>query len=207
MHRVAQPTVAHERRRAARGWRRARAREYPPANTPTSDVFVITRSWVGDLRPLAAGEADREQSPVARQRAGGVLGERATDGVVEQVDAPAVGELAERGRERPVAVVDRRVGTELAAERGALVVAHDRDHAGAERAAELDRGDPAAAGGTEHGQPVALGELTPVDEADPPGEVRDPEPGRLGVGEAVGNGERAVGRRQALLGERAVARR
>ena len=109
------------------------------------------------------------------------------------------------GASGPVAVVDRRLGTEVAAERGPLLVAHDGDDAGAERAAELDRGDPAPAARTEHGQPVALDQAAPVDEPDPAGEVRDPEPGRLGVGEPLRNGERTVRRRQALLGERPVA--
>ena len=58
--------------------------------------------------------------------------------------------------------------------------------------------------GAEHGQPVARGDLAAVDEADPPGEVRDPEAGRLGIGEAVGNRKGGVRGDQAFLGEGAA---
>ena len=68
----------------------------------------MTRSCVANLRPPPAGETDREQAPVAGQRAGCVLGQRAADRVVDQVDAAAVGSVARARRERPVAVVDRR---------------------------------------------------------------------------------------------------
>ena len=74
----------------------------------------------------------------------------------------------------------------------------------AEGLAELHRGDAAATGGAEHDQFVALGDPTAIDEADPPGEVRDPEPGGLGGGESFGHREGAVGEGEALLGERAV---
>ena len=198
------PPVAHER-----GEPRVDVVELGagvPAREHADERRVRDHQVVGrDLRPATAGEADRQQSPVARQRAGGIFGERPTDGVVEQIDASARGELAERGRERAVAVVDRRLGTELAAERGALVVADDRDHPGAERAA---RAGPRRSRSRRprRARPASrLRRGVPVDETDPPGEVRDPEPGRLGIGETVGHGERTGGRGQALLGERAVA--
>ena len=70
-------------------------REHTDQRRVRDHQVVGRRPW-----PLAAGEADREQAAVARQRAGRVLGERATDRVVEQVDAAPIGEVAERGRER-----------------------------------------------------------------------------------------------------------
>ena len=66
--------------------------------------------------------------------------------------------------------------------------------AGAERVPELHRGDAAPARGPEHDQLVAGRDPAAVDEPDPAGEVRDPEAGGLGGGEAVGHCERAVGR-------------
>ena len=138
---------------------------------PVRDHEVVGR----EHRPAATGEPDREQPSVTGQRTGGVLGDRAADRVVDQVDTAAVGELPEPGRDRAVAVVQRGVGTEPAAERRLLVVAHHRDDARAEGLAELHRGDATAAGGAEHDQFVALRDPTAVDEADPPGEVRDPE--------------------------------
>ena len=104
-------------------------------------------------------------------------------------------------------MVDRLVGPELAAEVGARLVADDGDDLRAERAPELDGGDATPAGGAEHDQPVACDDAAAVDETDPTGEVRDPEPRRLRVGEPRRDDERTVRPGQALLGERTVTPR
>ena len=97
------------------------------------------------------------------------------------------------------------ISAEVAAERGALLIADDRDDAGAERATELDGGDPAATGGAEHDQHLVLREMSAVNQADPSRVVRNPESRRLLVAETGRHRERRRGRNQALLREGPVA--
>ena len=73
-------------------------REYPPANTPTSEVLVIDEVVGVDVRPPTAGEALGEQPPVAGERLERLLGGCATDRVVDEVDAGAAGRLAQARR-------------------------------------------------------------------------------------------------------------
>ena len=75
--------------------------EYPPANTPTSDVLVTTRSCAAIFGHAAAREPDGEQAAVARERARRVLGELTADRVVDEVDAVAVGGSRNAGASGP----------------------------------------------------------------------------------------------------------
>src|SRR5262249_40539558 len=103
--------------------------------------------------------------------------------------------------ERAVAMIERCLGSQRTAERRPLLVAHHGDDPRAEGASELDGGDAASTGRSEDGQPVAGCETAASNESDPPREGRNPKPGRLGRGEAVGDDERGVRRREALFGE------
>ena len=180
-------------------------RGYPPANTPTSDVLVIDEVVGVDVRPATAGEALGEQSPVAGQRLERLLGRRAADRVVEQIDAGAFGRLAQRGANGPSPMITVASAPRLAAEVGLRLVAHDGDDASAERLAELHGGDAAAPGGAEHGEPVALADLPRSTSPIHPVMCGIQNPAADGVVERLGHRERRAGVGQAVLGERPVA--
>src|SRR5262249_6850835 len=108
-----------------------------------------------EVRPRAACEPDRQQSPVAGHSAGGVLGERTADGVVDQVDPVPAGYLLHSGGEQAVAMIDRCLGSQGAAERRPLLVADDGYDPRAKGVSELDGGDAASTSRSEDGQPVA----------------------------------------------------
>ena len=102
-------------------------------------------------------------------------------------------------------MIERCFGAQRVAERRPLLVAHHSDDLRAKGASELDGGDATSPGRSEDRQPVTGCETAASDEPDPPREVRNPESGRLGVGEAIGDDEHGVRRREALFGERAAA--
>ncbi len=154
--------------------------------------------------PPSAGKPDGEVTAVSGQRPGRVFGHRSADRVVDQVDPPLVGRGAQGGGEWPVSVVDGDLRAELASEVRPLLVADDGDDPGAEGPSELDRRDARTPGRAEDREPFTGGEVTPVDEPYPGREVGDPEPGGLGVGQAIGHRERGGGERQTFLGEGAM---
>ena len=73
------------------------------------------------------------------------------------------------------------------------------------RVPELHGSDPAPAARAQDCQPLPGGETAPIDQSYPSGEVWDPEPGGLDIGEPHGHRERRRRRGQAFLGKRAVA--
>ena len=105
------------------------AEYWPPANTPTSEVFATTRSCAASFGHRPLGEPDREQTPVPRQRARPRLRPSHRRPGRRSRRHRGRRSLAQRRRQRSVAVVDRDVGAEAAAELRALLVAHDGDDA------------------------------------------------------------------------------
>src|ERR1700683_2271040 len=158
-----------------------------------------------DPGPGPAGDPDGQQPTVTSQGCRRLLRQGAANRVIDDVHPAAVGHLPQAAGQVAVSMVDGVVRAEASAKLGPGLVAHDRDHPGPEGPAELHGGDPATAGRSEHGEPLARFDMSAVDQPDPRGEVGYPEAGGVDVGQAGWNAERRLCGSQAFLGEGAVA--
>ncbi len=167
---------------------------------------VLHEQPVGrDLRH-AGHEADEEDAAAPAERRQRGVEEIAADGIEAHVGAlvvrqrhHALGELLGR-------VVDEVVRAALAGDRELLGRARGRDHARAHRLADLDGGEPDAAGRAEHQQRLAGLEAALPAERDVARDVRDRKRARFVEAHAGGNGERLRLRCHRHLGEPAVGK-
>ena len=115
-----------------------------------------------DLRNLAGRKADHQEAPVPGDRAQRGFRIGSADRIVDHVHALAAGDAAQRLLQVFLRVVDRLVGAALPAEGELVVGRRARDHARAHQLADLDRGEPGAAGRAEHRERLAGFELRAV---------------------------------------------
>src|SRR5690606_33931323 len=99
---------------------------------------------------IASGEADDEMAALPADRAEGGLRILSADRVVDHVGALAARERLDALAQVFTRIVDRLVGTVLAAQRELVFARGRRDHARAHRLADRDRRDAHATGRAEH---------------------------------------------------------
>jgi hypothetical protein len=104
---------------------------------------------------VAGGKADHQQPAIDRQRAHGGLGQAATDGIIDHVDAFAVRQVLQALAQVVGRVVDGFVRAVRPAQFELLRCRGRRDYLRAELLADLDRGEADAAGCAEHEQRFA----------------------------------------------------
>ena len=129
---------------------------HPGAPQHAADIAAFQEHQIKrQFRNLAGGKADHEIAALPRQRAHGGLRIGTADRIVDDVDAVLAAKRLERTAQIFARVVHRFVGAVLAGEGELVVRGRAGDDARAHDLADLDRREPGAAGGAEHGQRFA----------------------------------------------------
>ena len=142
----------------------------------------------------------------SRASAGCVLHVVAADHVEHDVDALLAGDAPDLGGPVLRLVVDRVIGAHRAAERDLVVGSCRRVHRRAERLAELDRGEPDAAGAAVDQHRFAGVEANALEEVVPDGEVGLGHACRFAHRQARRQRQAEARRRGAVLGVAAAGR-
>ena len=178
-----------------------------PAPQHADQRDVLQQDAVGrDRRHAAAGEADDREPALGRDAPGGLIEHIAADRIVNHVGASPAGRCQDGVHPADVGVVEHGIGALCERERPLRLAARGREHARAERLADLDCRHPDAAGAGVHQQRLAGAQPGAVVQREVRGVIRDRHRRRLGEGHLRGQREHVRGLDDGVFREATAAR-